>query len=83
MNEILTVQDMAALLDCEPETVQARQRDKDLPGVKFGRSWLCPRSALLAVLHDKAMANMDKPDLPAQGAKAVKAQAVRPVLVGL
>ena len=59
MNEILTVDDMAKLLDCEPETVQARQRDKDLPGVKVGRSWICQTSALLAVLHDKAMANME------------------------
>ena len=79
MNDILTTEDMAKVLDCDPETVQARQRDRDLPGVKFGRSWLCPKSALLEVLHEKAMANMCKP-LPE--AKAVS-RAARPSLVGL
>lgn len=80
MNEILTVEQIADLLDCEPETVQAHLREKSLPGVKVGRSWKCPQSALMAVLHDKAMANMVK--APA-AAKAVKVQAARPVLVGL
>jgi hypothetical protein len=81
MNEILTVEDMAALLDCEPETVQARQRANDLPGVKVGKSWICPRSALLAVLHDKAMSNMVPDEKTAP--KAVKVAPVRPQLVGL
>lgn len=77
MNEILNVKDMAGLLDCEPKTVEAGLRDKLWPGVKVGRSWICPRTAAMEALHVKAMENMVK--APAQ-AKAVKVKAVRPVL---
>lgn len=57
-NDVLDENQAAELLDCEPKTVQERARCGDLPGVKFGRSWRFPRSALLEALHQKAMANM-------------------------
>lgn len=60
MNDVLDEVEAAALLDCEPSTVQEGARRGDLPGVKFGRSWRFPRSALLEALHQKAMANMVK-----------------------
>lgn len=56
MNDILTEKEVAKLLDCEPTTVQEKARNADLPGLKFGRSWVFPRSALMEVLHTKAMA---------------------------
>ncbi len=78
MNDILTVEQVAGLLDCEPGTVQNKARDNELPAIKFGRSWVFPKSALLEVLHTKALANTCK---AAPVAKAIKVK-VRPVLVG-
>ena len=37
MNEILTADEVADLLDCEPETAQEKACNGDLPGLKFGR----------------------------------------------
>lgn len=56
MNEILTVEQIADLLDCEPETVQEKLLNNDLPGVKFGLSWVCPKKTLLDFLHKKSLA---------------------------
>jgi excisionase family DNA binding protein len=78
-DDILTVDQVAALLDCTPVTIEAKARDAELPAVKFGRSWVFPRTALLEVLHAKALANTHKVQSP----KAVKVASSRPVLVGL
>ena len=56
MNDILTEKEVADLLDCEPATVQEKARNADLPGLKYGRSWVFPRSALMEALHTKALA---------------------------
>lgn len=53
--------DLAEILACEPSTVEAAARNGELPGVKFGRSWRFPRTAVLEVLHQKALANKPKP----------------------
>lgn len=58
MPDVLTVAAVAALLDCEPDTVEARTRERQLPGLKFGRSWVYPREALLRVLNEQAAAGM-------------------------
>ena len=80
MNEILTEQEVAELLDCEPSTAQAMARDGKVPAIKAGRSWRFPRAALIESLNSQAMQNMvrevDKP-------RAVKVKPVRPVLVGM
>lgn len=60
MNEVLDETEAAALLDCEPSTVQDKARSGELPAVKFGRSWRFPRAALLEALNRKAMENMTK-----------------------
>lgn len=52
---LLTVDQAATALGCEPPTVEAALRSGDLPGVQFGRSWVIPESALAARLHDKAL----------------------------
>lgn len=54
--ELLAPEQAAPLLDCTPATVEDRLRDGTLPGVKFGRSWLIPASALAQALHDQALA---------------------------
>lgn len=57
MSDILTADEVAALLDCEPSTIQAQARAHELPGIKIGRSWRFPRVALLEVLNRKALEN--------------------------
>lgn len=58
-SDILDPQAMAALMDCEPSTVEDKLRSGQLPGIKPGRSWICPRSALMQALHDQAMKNLE------------------------
>lgn len=54
--EILSVDEVAALLGCEPLTVQVAAGAGDLPGLKIGRPWVFPREALLSALNAKALA---------------------------
>jgi excisionase family DNA binding protein len=53
---MMSVQQVAEYLDCEPKTVEEALRIKRLPGVKYGRSWRIPLSALDEALHAEAMA---------------------------
>lgn len=57
MSDILTADEVAQLLDCEPSTIQAQARAHELPGIKIGRSWRFPRVALLEALNRKALEN--------------------------
>lgn len=59
--EIMTAAEVAALLDCEESTVEAKARDRQLPAVKYGRSWVFPRSAVLEYLHHEALKNTGLP----------------------
>jgi len=56
IDEVLEVKDVAAMLKCDDATVEERTRAGDLPGLKFGRSWIYPRAALLARLSEMAAA---------------------------
>lgn len=58
MTTLITETQAAEMLDCEPCTVQEKLRNGELPGVKLGRSWRIPLTALMEALHAKAMANM-------------------------
>lgn len=79
MNDVLNEQEVADILDCEPSTVQEKARLGELPAVKFGRSWRFPRTALLASLHDKALANKPKP-APARAVQKQPVSRVPPAL---
>lgn len=57
MNDILDDAEVAALLACEPSTVQAMAREGELPAVKFGKHWRFPRAALLEVVNRRALEN--------------------------
>lgn len=61
MKDVLDEVEFAELLECEPTTVQEQARRGELPGVKIGRGWIFPRTAILEALHQKAMDNMRKP----------------------
>ena len=59
--EVMSEAQVATILDCEPQTIQEKARAGELPGLKFGRSWIFPRSALIERLHEMALANKPKP----------------------
>jgi excisionase family DNA binding protein len=79
MNEILTVDEVAALLMCTKETVELCARQGKLPGVKFSRSWVFPREALLQRVNEMALAGMPSQSTPTAGATGRRRQ-VPPVL---
>lgn len=58
--DVLTKDQVADLLQCDATTVEEHARNGDLPGVKYGRSWVFPRAALLARLNDVAQANPNR-----------------------
>jgi excisionase family DNA binding protein len=58
MNDILTTDEVADLLQCDVVTVENKLRQGELPGIKPGRSWMCPRVALLEVLNQQAHQNI-------------------------
>lgn len=45
----------AALLKCEPAKLEALLRSGELPGAKFGRSWVIPREAFMQRLNELAL----------------------------
>lgn len=55
-DDILSKDEVASMLDCEPSTVEEKARNHELPGVKIGRSWLFPRQALMQRLNEMALA---------------------------
>ncbi len=50
-DEVLTVDEVAALLKIEPNTVRALCRRGELPGVKLGKHWRFLRSEVLAAIR--------------------------------
>lgn len=78
--ELLDPDQVAPQLDCTPETVEDRLRDGTLPGVKFGRSWKIPASALAQALHDQALAEAAKRREGAQARPQVTTAAIQPHL---
>ena len=55
MLDVLKADAVAELLDCEVETLNMRALSGDLPGLKFGRSWVFPVAALEARLNELAV----------------------------
>lgn len=51
-DDVLTLEEVAALLKLQPETVRSRAEDGDLPGRRFGKEWRFARVAVLAWLAD-------------------------------
>ncbi len=64
MNDILTTDEVADLLQCDVTTVEDKLRRGELPGIKPGRSWMCPRLALLDTLNRQAVANLSRVSAP-------------------
>ena len=59
---ILTVDQLATLLQCADTTV--RERASELGGLKIGRDWVFPASAVARRLDELALANGKPPEPP-------------------
>lgn len=53
--EAYTLEEAAVILDCQPETAVERIVSGELPGIKFGRSWILPRDAFSQRLNEIAL----------------------------
>jgi excisionase family DNA binding protein len=51
-DEVLTLEEAAALLKLSTDAVRARAEEGDLPGRRFGKEWRFARMAVLAWLAD-------------------------------
>lgn len=77
MKDVMSKDEVAEILDCEPVTVEEKARTGELPGVKFGRSWIFPKTALLECLHTKALENTKPRTTVSPTARAVTNTAKR------
>ena len=82
---IITVDQAAELLGCEPGTLEAQLAGGRFPGVKYGRSWRIPADALHQHLTAEAMRHLKRSATPQPAAVAHPAKPARraPRLVAL
>ncbi|WP_414706648.1 helix-turn-helix domain-containing protein [Ralstonia sp. UBA689] len=59
--DLLTSEQVAEALGCEAAHVNTMAATHKLPGVKLGRSWRFPVSALMRFLDEQATANLTPP----------------------
>ena len=52
VDDVLTIEDVAALLKVSPDAVRSRAEHGDLPGRRFGKEWRFSRIAVLDWLAD-------------------------------
>lgn len=71
--DVLTPEQLAEVLGCTPEHVNALAASRNLPAVKFGRSWRFPAAALARFLDEQATANLTRPVQHVQAAAPTKA----------
>ncbi|WP_120966792.1 helix-turn-helix domain-containing protein [Comamonas sp. lk] len=69
-SDIYTAVQIASLLKCDKETAEERIRSGDLPGIKFGKSWVIPRQALLQCLNEMALSEAAQRKAELQGSRA-------------
>lgn len=58
---ILTADQVAELLGCQPSRVQQAARDRELPAVRYGIGWVYPTQALIDALNRQAAAHVAPP----------------------
>lgn len=59
--DVLSAEELAQLLGCETQHINALAAAHALPAVKIGRSWRFPAAALNAYLNQQALAHVQKP----------------------
>lgn len=60
MEEVLTTTDVANFLRFDVETVQRLLNKGKLPGIKIGREWRIPKTALEEHLNEEARKNKEQ-----------------------
>lgn len=60
MSPTIEIDEIAQALKCTSETVEAELRAGNLPGVKFGRSWVVPREAFWQRINTLALRRLDE-----------------------
>lgn len=58
--DTLTIPDVAKILLCDDETAAERVIKGELPGVKFGRSWVIPAAAFFQRLNELALEEAER-----------------------
>lgn len=53
---VLSKEEVASLLQCDPATIEIKARTGELPAVKIGRSWVFMRETLFAKLFELSLA---------------------------
>ena len=79
MTDVLSIEQVAELLDCSIDTVAERTVKRELPAVKFGRSYRYPREALIRRLNE--LAQRDPEPAPKPRAVVVQRQRKPPPLL--
>lgn len=65
----LTIPEVAKILLCDDETAAERVNKGDLPGVKFGRSWVIPAAAFFQRLNELALEEAERRRKEREGAQ--------------
>jgi hypothetical protein len=53
--EVFNTSQLASVLGCDEVTIERRTLAGDLPGLKFGRSWVFPAGATIQLLNELAL----------------------------
>ena len=79
LDPILSVAEVAALLECREDTVRERAAAGRLPGLKYGRDWVFPTAALLDAIDKQARDEAEARRRPApRGATLTPVQRAAP-----
>lgn len=73
MSRILTVEEVAAMLRCEPATVREKT-PAVLPGVKFGRDWVYAESVIIRCVEELSTEMIRRPRRNRETHKGSRAQ---------
>lgn len=79
MDEVLTIEQVAALLSCDATTVAEHLRDGFLPGLKFGRRWVVPSRVFFERINELAREQAAARRAGGKGARPPLAYQVSPV----
>ena len=56
----ITIEQASEMLFCSPEVMAERLKNGELPGIKYGRSWVIPFEAFMARLNEIALENAEQ-----------------------
>jgi len=77
---MLELTEAADLIKCEIARLEELLRSGELPGVKFGRSWVVPKEAFIARVNEIALAQSAERRAPKQPVPTTGRRRPRPIL---